>query len=109
LASTAARAIIHTQRATDGTVVVEVRGEVDVSSSDRLRGVLVDTVARLRPVGVVVDLRHVTFIDSSGIGALAAGSNTARSHGIEFTVRNPSPFVVTQLRQTGLQTLMPGH
>src|SRR3954454_19072243 len=73
----ASRTTIHTQRASDGTVVVEVRGEVGVSSSDRLRSVLVDAVTQLRPVQLVVDLLHVTFTDSTGIGALAAGHNIA--------------------------------
>jgi|tagenome__1003787_1003787.scaffolds.fasta_scaffold19118138_2 anti-sigma B factor antagonist len=105
----AAPATIHTQRSNDGTVVVEVHGEVDLGCADRLRRVLVDAANQLRPVRIVVDLRHVTFIDSTGIGALVAGTNTARSIGVGFVVRNPSAFVVTQLRQTGLhQTLIPG-
>jgi anti-anti-sigma factor len=99
-------ATIHTQRATDGCVVVDIRGEIDVSSTDRLRQILVDTANRLRPTRIVVDLRHVTFIDSTGLSALAAGSNAARALGVGFTVRNPSPFVVTQLRQTGLYDVM---
>jgi anti-sigma B factor antagonist len=103
-----AGATIHTQQTNDGTIVVEVRGEVDLTSSDRLRHVLVDLANQRRPVRLVVDLLHVTFIDSTGIGALAAASNAARVVGVGFTLRNPSPFVLTQLRQTGLhQTIMP--
>ena len=52
----------------------------------------------------------MTFIDSTGIGALAAGYNAARSCGVPFTIRQPSPFIVTQLRQTGLyDVLTAGH
>jgi anti-anti-sigma factor len=94
--------LINTLHGSDGGVVVEIRGEVDVASADRLRGILVDIASRLRPTTIVVDLLHVTFIDSTGIGALATGSNTAQRHGIRFTVRHPSPFVATQLRTTGL-------
>jgi anti-sigma B factor antagonist len=50
----------------------------------------------------VVDLLHVTFIDSTGIGALATGRSAAHQMGIGFTVRHPSAFVARQLRQTGL-------
>src|SRR4051794_41359038 len=105
-ATMAAGATIHTQRAADGSVVVNIRGEIDVSSTDRLRRVLVDTANQVRPVRIVVDLLHVTFIDSTGLSALVAGSNAARTVGIGFTVRNPNAFVVTQLRQTGLYHAM---
>jgi anti-sigma B factor antagonist len=86
----------------DGGVVVEVRGEIDVADAARLADVLVDTATHLRPARLIVDLLHVTFIDSTGVGALVAGRNAAHSLGIPFAVRRPSAFVVAQLRQTGL-------
>jgi anti-anti-sigma factor len=85
----------------DGAIVVEIRGEVDVANADRLRQVLVDASREL-PTAVVVDLLYVTFIDSTGIGALAAGYNAARRLGVPLVIRRPSPFIVTQLRQTDL-------
>jgi anti-anti-sigma factor len=95
-------ALVNARRLADGSVVVEVRGEIDVASAVELRTVLVDTVSNLRPVRLMVDMMHVTFVDSSGIGALAAGQNAARSVGIGFRVINPAPFVSTQLRMMGL-------
>lgn len=101
--------LINTLRGSDGTIVVEVRGEVDVASTDRLRRVLQDA-ARIRPKAVIVDLLYVTFIDSTGIGALAAGYNTARAYGVPFEVRKARSFILNQLRQTGLyEVLVPGH
>jgi anti-sigma B factor antagonist len=92
----------------DGTAAVEVRGELDLSICDQLRRVLVDTATRLRPPVIVVDLLHVTFIDSTGIGALAAGHNAARRVGIKFTVRHPTEFVARQLRSMGLYEALTG-
>jgi len=89
-------------RGADGTVVVDVRGEIDLGSAERLRTVITDVATRLRPPRLIVDVLHVTFIDSVGIGSLAAGSNAARAAGIGFTLRHPSAFVTAQLRQTGL-------
>jgi anti-anti-sigma factor len=100
--------LINTRRTSDGSVIVEIRGEVDVGSADRLCRILVDTAARLRPSRIVVDLLYLTFIDSTGIGALVAGRNQAHTLGVGFTVRNPSPFVTTQLRQTGLYSTLVG-
>jgi anti-anti-sigma factor len=93
--------LITTLRLSDGGIVVEIRGDIDVVHADRLRQVLVDA-SRERPTVLVVDLLYVTFIDSTGIGALAAGYNAARRLGVPLAIRRPSPFVVTQLRQTGL-------
>jgi anti-sigma B factor antagonist len=99
--------LINTRQESDGSAVVELHGEVDISSAPRLWQVLVDT-AELCPTRVVVDLQHLTFIDSTGIGALVAGRNAARALGVGFTVRNQSPFLTTQLRQTGLYSTLVG-
>jgi anti-sigma B factor antagonist len=101
-----AAALINTQRVADGSVLVEVRGEIDVSSADRLGRVLVDAATRLHPARIVVDLLHLTFIDSTGIGALVSGHNAARAVGADFRLRHPSPFVITQLRQTGVYSAL---
>ncbi|NJC63555.1 STAS domain-containing protein [Planosporangium flavigriseum] len=95
-------ALIYTRRAPDGSVLVEVRGEVDLETSTRLRNILIDTAAHLMPTKIMVDLLHVTFIDSTGIGALAAGHNAAQQRRLGFGVRNANGFVAAQLRQTGL-------
>jgi len=97
--------MITTLRPSDGSIVVEIRGEIDVVHADRLRQALLDA-SQQRPTVVVVDLRYVTFIDSTGIGALAAGYNAARRLGVRLTIRQPTPFIVTQLQQTGLYTTL---
>lgn len=94
--------LMNTRRLADGTVAIEIRGEIDVVHAEQLRTVLIDTATNVRPVRIVVDLLHVTFVDSSGIGALAAGQNAARSVGAGFVVTNPASFVRQQLRMMGL-------
>jgi anti-sigma B factor antagonist len=49
-----------------------------------------------------VDMLHVTFMDSTGVGALVVGYNAAREVGAAFEVHNPSQFVHRQLHITGL-------
>jgi anti-sigma B factor antagonist len=53
----------------DGVCVVRVRGEVDMSHEEELRGELRRAVAS-DAVGIVVDLTECEFIDSTGIRAL---------------------------------------
>jgi anti-sigma B factor antagonist len=50
-------------------VVVEVTGEIDVASAPALRDRLLALLNRGAP-DLVIDLRGVTFIDSTGIGSL---------------------------------------
>jgi len=50
-------------------VVVEVTGEIDVASGSALRDRLLALLNRGAP-DLVIDLRGVTFIDSSGVGSL---------------------------------------
>jgi anti-anti-sigma factor len=103
-----AEASVNTTRTAGGEVVVVVRGEVDAASSGRLRQTLVDVAGHERPVRLVVDMGHVTFIDSTGLGALAAGRNAALGVGSGFVVRNPSPFVAHQLRVVGMYDQVAG-
>jgi len=51
-----------------GTWVLRARGEIDVATSPELRRELHQLVDR--QASIVVDLRDVTFIDSSGLGVL---------------------------------------
>jgi anti-anti-sigma factor len=95
-------AVVSRSEQEDGTVVVELRGELDLSINEALRLLLVETASVVRPPRIVVDLLHVTFVDSTGIGALAAGYTAARAAGVGFTVRHLAPFVAEQLRVTGL-------
>ena len=50
-------------------VVVLVHGEIDIASADRMR-VEVVHAASSKPQRVIVDVRGVSFIDSSGLSAL---------------------------------------
>ncbi len=50
-------------------VVVEVNGELDVASAPALRDRLLGLLNRGAP-DLVIDLRGVTFIDSTGVGSL---------------------------------------
>jgi anti-anti-sigma factor len=68
----------------DGAVVVVASGEIDLATSPRLREALVDPAARAPTV--VLDLRAVTFIDSSGLGVIVGQQKRARESGDRFAV-----------------------
>jgi anti-anti-sigma factor len=68
----------------DGAAVVVVTGEVDMSTSPMLREGLRSPEAQAETV--VLDLRAVTFMDSSGLGAIVGQHKRARERGFRFAV-----------------------
>jgi anti-anti-sigma factor len=66
----------------EGGVVVIASGEIDLASSPELRKALLDQQAST----VVLDLRAVTFIDSSGLGVIVGQQKRAREAGNSFAV-----------------------
>jgi anti-sigma B factor antagonist len=101
-----ADAVVSRRVLDDGTVVIDLRGELDVAVNDALCDVLVDTITTRRPPRVVVNMRHVVFVDSTGMSALLAGYNTAKHAGVAYEVREVAPFVEKQLRVTGVYELL---
>jgi anti-sigma B factor antagonist len=87
-------------------VTVRLRGEVDLFTQRALSGALTDAAATGRPV-VQIDMRELTFIDSTGISALLRAADAGRTggHVVEF-VRSEGPVERT-LRIAGVDRLLP--
>jgi anti-sigma B factor antagonist len=68
-----------TVRRERGVVIAAVTGDVDISTVARLR----ECLFGLADGGetLIVDLNRVTFIDSSGLGALVGAVRRAAAHG----------------------------
>jgi anti-anti-sigma factor len=88
-----------------GTVVT-VSGELDVASSQALE----HEFAKLYGVAtVVVDLRGLTFIDSTGLGVLVRAHQVAKEQGRRFGLVHGNGQVHRLLSLTGLdQELLVG-
>ena len=79
--------------------VLVLRGEFDITGLDAFR----DAVAQVSPThSMVVDLRELTFLDSSGLGALIVLYERAQSEGWSLVVSAPQPPVALVLRISGL-------
>jgi anti-anti-sigma factor len=68
----------------DGAVVLIASGEIDLSSSPELRAALYDPETKAETV--MLDLREVTFMDSSGLGVIVGQHKRAREEGFRFCV-----------------------
>jgi anti-anti-sigma factor len=94
--------LIATAWTADDVVEISPRGEVDVDNANEIRDAIVSVLAAAKPSRVELNLQAVTFIDSTGIGALVAGFQAAEVSGVKLVVTNPSRFVHRQLWVTGL-------
>jgi anti-sigma B factor antagonist len=90
-----------TTRYHDGSVHVSARGEVDLTCSARLAEALRAAADTAQARRLIVDLDQVTFLDSTGIGALVAARHEATARGIGFRVINPHGIVARILTVSG--------
>lgn len=77
-------------------------GEIDMATVGQLRDAVIAALARSRPSAIVLDFRHVSFVDSTGIGELVRCQRAAEVSGSTLTLENLAPFPRRQLWATGL-------
>ncbi|QEC46331.1 STAS domain-containing protein [Baekduia soli] len=78
-----------------GSVVVSVLGDVDIATVPQLDAVLTEAAADAGHV--IVDLRAVTFMDSSGLRLLVRKHQSARDSGHIFALGKPVSETVQRL------------
>ena len=87
--------------ADDGSVVIRLDGELDLSSTTSLdpavAGVFSDPGRR-----IVLDLSSLRFLDSSGLGAIARLMRRGRSAGCDLRVVPGPPQVMRVFELTGM-------
>jgi len=81
--------------------VVDVVGEIDVSTADVLRERLLDLLEHDR-TDLVVDLRRVAFMDSTGLGVLVGTLKKVRLLGGRLQLVIDSERLLKVLRITAL-------
>jgi anti-sigma B factor antagonist len=99
------KALTVRARREPGYMIVTVAGEVDIATVTRLR----ERLSALSAAGVplVADLDQVSFIDATGLGALAGAAREAAAHGISLYVVCARPQTRRLFRVTGLDRQIP--
>ena len=83
-----------------------MHGEIDVATAPEL-GRRLDAAIEASPGSVIdVDFSAVSFIDSSGLGALVAAQRRARATGGELWVSNLRTNLRTVFELTGLDKVL---
>ena len=92
----------------DGQAIFRPSGRIDLSSSPEVKQRFADAVAQGRP-HLIVDLGDVSFIDSSGLGALISGLKAARAAGGYLRIVRPNDQARMILELTTLHRVLPPY
>jgi anti-sigma B factor antagonist len=101
-----ARCHLETARSGAAAYLVLI-GELDLSCTKRFRDSL-DKLVADTPTDLVIDLRSVTFVDSTGLALLLRADALAREEGFRLhIVRSPTEIVKAVFEASGVNTLLP--
>ena len=90
------------------TAVLRPTGRLNMVAAPAHKNLVEESVADGRP-RIVVDLSDVTFIDSSGLGALIAGLKATRTAGGDLRIAAVPEQVMMVLRLTNLDRVLRAH
>jgi len=68
---------VHSRR-TEGALVIDVKGQVDLFSSPKLRSAILEAF-NTQGTRIAINLGEVTYMDSSGVASLVEGLQMART------------------------------
>ena len=97
---------LSTEKRVDQTIVHGV-GRITSATSDLLQSTIRGLIPGTKRI--VLDLKDVNYIDSSGLGALVAVYMAANRAGAELELANPKSRVSDLLKMTKLNTVFQGH
>jgi anti-sigma B factor antagonist len=94
-----------TARRERDVVIVEVAGGIDVSTAAGLRERLFEVTDSGQPL--IIDLNRISFIDSTGLGALISAARRAEAHGGSLHAVCSQPQTRRLLWLTGVDRRIP--
>jgi anti-sigma B factor antagonist len=97
---------IDVQAAPDGTQIFALHGSLDIATSPTVRAALLEAADRGQHQ-MVIDLTHLDFLDSTGLGALIGAHKRAKDVGgcVRLVVQEGQ--ILRLLRITGLLGVFP--
>jgi anti-anti-sigma factor len=96
---------IRTGAQGDRTFVIALRGEVDYTSARQFReevSALLGGAIRV----LVVDLKEVSFLDSTGVGTLVVASRICADFGVTMLLRDVNPFIARLFSVLGVSDVL---
>lgn len=88
-------------------LLIELSGDIDEFSSRTLRVEMDKLMEAPRLRIVTLDMRGVTFVDSTGLGLILGRYKKLKSRGAELTLKNVPPQIDRVFRASGVYTVAP--
>lgn len=90
------------QRETEGVVILDFKGRITVGPEAGLLREKISSVAAQSRTNIILNLEHVDYIDSTGLGALVMCASTLRKQGgnmklLHLNRRNIELLIMTKL------------
>jgi stage II sporulation protein AA (anti-sigma F factor antagonist) len=95
------------ETSSEGIRILTVAGEIDYDTCETLRQAL--DVPATPPPRLVIDMRQVTFMDSTGINLLIAAHQSATDAGGWIRLAAPTSSVIRTIQIVGLDALIDCH
>jgi stage II sporulation protein AA (anti-sigma F factor antagonist) len=89
------------------TVVVKLKGELDMLIAEKLRQEIDSRLEDKRVNNLIINLEKVTFIDSSGLGVIIGRYKKVASRKGRMYIVGASPSVEKILKFSGINKLIP--
>jgi anti-sigma B factor antagonist len=87
---------------------VSLAGEIDMAAADSVHALLIGELDQPGTTVLSANLKELTFIDSTGVGALINAYAYALGAGKTFRVTNASGAVARVMKITGVYSLLIG-
>jgi anti-sigma B factor antagonist len=88
------------------TQILQLSGELDLSTKKEFEAGL-STIASRKPQEVIVDLREVSFVDSTGLRLILEAWNQCRRTNVDFAVVLGDGHIRSAFRMAGLEQAIP--
>ena len=87
-------------------LIVFLEGDIDHHNARPIRSRIDTKIYIQRPDELILDLSHVSFMDSSGLGLILGRYTKSMELGINFKVQNPTPQIRRILDLAGTERLI---
>lgn len=89
-------------------LLISLCGEIDEFSSRTLRGELDSLIDDTKPLkSVTIDLKAVSFVDSTGLGLIIGRYKKLRAQGAELTLSNVPANIDKVFKTSGVYNIAP--
>jgi stage II sporulation protein AA (anti-sigma F factor antagonist) len=90
------------KKTNDTMLTVALRGEIDHHNAVKMRTGIDQLILDKRPSILVLDLKDIEFMDSSGLGLIMGRYKKMNELGGELVLQNPSEAILKICRLAGL-------